>query len=83
MGFKVFEGVVDRTSQGTITNGRLTSYEFIEIDGQRIMKVQAGNLLNTFIKVGDNIAISCEKGWFGPHKVVAVREPDGDRKSVV
>ena len=77
MGVKVYEGVVTRTSNGTIRNGRLTHYEFIEIGGERVMNVQADNLLDTFITVGDNIAISCQKGWGAGHKVIAVREPDG------
>jgi hypothetical protein len=41
------------------------------------MKVQASNLLDTFIQVGDNIAISTEKGLGSPHRVCAIREPDG------
>lgn len=77
MGVKVYEGVVERTSNATITNGRLTRYEFIEIGGQRVMNVQAGNLIDTFINVGDDIAIGCDKSWFGPHKVCAIREPNG------
>lgn len=77
MGVKVFEGVVERTSNATVVNGQLTRYEFIEIGGQRIMNVQVGNLLDTFINVGDNIAIACQKGWAAPHKVFAVREPNG------
>jgi hypothetical protein len=76
MAIKIFEGVVGRTSNATASEG-VTTYEFIEIGGQRVMKVQASNLLDTFIQVGDNIAISTEKGLGSPHRVCAVREPDG------
>ncbi|MBF6030420.1 hypothetical protein ICY20_21955 [Pseudomonas sp. P115] len=77
MGTKVFEGNISRTSNAIIVNGRLTKYEFIEIGGQRVMKVQADSLLDTFIKVGDDVGLSCVKVMGGVHKVCAVRESDG------
>lgn len=77
MGNKVYEGTLSRTSNGVIQNGRYTRYEFIEIGGERVMKVAADNLLDTFINVGDDIGLSCVKVIGGEHKVCAVREPDG------
>lgn len=77
MATKIFEGVVERTSQGTVTNGVSTMYEFIEIGGQRVRKVQADNFLDSFINPGDSITISCEKGLGAGHRVLAVKEPNG------
>ena len=74
---KVFEGNISRTSNAIIVNGRLTNYEFIEIGGQRVMKVQANPLLDTFIKVRDDVGLSCVKVMGGVHKVCAVRESNG------
>lgn len=78
MGIKIFEGVVERLSKGTVSEGVITTYEFIEIGGQRVRHVQADNFLGTFIKPGDRIAIACDKGLGAPHRVRAVREPNGN-----
>ncbi|OUM22847.1 hypothetical protein B8W72_30920 [Pseudomonas putida] len=38
--------------------------------------------MDTFIKTGDRIALSCDKGIGGPHRVLAVREPSGNISKV-
>lgn len=73
---KIYEGVIDRTGNARINSGS-NVYEFIEIGGERINKVEVDDYLDSFICVGDNVALSCFKGWGSPHQVYAVREQNG------
>jgi len=75
---KVLEGELTRKSNAKVLNGSMTHYEFIEIGGTRVMNVKADNLIDTFLDIGDNIALSAVKpGLSNSHTLFAVRETSG------
>ena len=57
MPVQIYSGVLNRTSSASKYEYE-TKYDFIEIGGERIMKVVIPNLMDNFMEVGKEIAIS-------------------------
>lgn len=76
MAVKIYSGTLNRTSSGTVSQYH-TKYDFIEIGGERIMKVAVSNLMDNFLRVGEEIAISVYKERGANNNIHAIREPNG------
>lgn len=77
MSVVILEGEITELSNSCVVNGKVTQYEFVKIGGQRVRKVRADNYLDTFIKVGDVVRLSCTKSM-GQHVVLAAQESNGE-----
>jgi len=76
MPVKIYSGVLNRTSNGTKYE-YATKYDFIEIGGERLMKVAVSNLMDNFLTVGQEVAISVYKERGANHNICAIRELNG------
>ena len=77
MAVAVFEGLIEETGNGVIRNGTVTDYEYIKIGGKRIRHIRCQNYLDSMIKPGNTVRLSCVKS-LGKHTVYAVQESNGE-----
>lgn len=77
MAVAILEGTIEETSNAVIFNGSVTNYEFIKIGGVRVRHVRCQNYLDSMIKPGKTVRLSCVKSM-GKHTVYAVQENSGE-----
>lgn len=81
MAIVILEGKITELSNGVVTNGQVTEYAFVTIGGKRVRKVCADNYLDSFLKVGAVVRMSCLTSS-GRHLVFALQESNGELSQV-
>lgn len=81
MAVVILEGKITELSNAVVTNGQLTEYAFVTIGGKRVRKVCADNYLDSFLKVGAVVRLSCLTSA-GRHLVFALQESNGELSQV-
>jgi len=75
---RIVKGVISEVGKGIVSgDAQHCGFSFVKIGSERIMNLNCGLLITSFIKPGKTLRMSIISGWSGK-RIAAIQLPDGE-----